>query len=152
MDDFAALKAQLDSLTGDALHAAERRALRRVGGIVRAAIKRRAPSQAGEATHGLLKAGELSVSITARVHVATDKSTVDGDVSHVDIGPGTKIAKTVANWVENGHVKRRSKKKEGPAGFVKAEPFVRPAFDETEQEAIDAYTEEMTAAVTEAMK
>jgi hypothetical protein len=150
-NEFQGVIDQLNQLDGDQMRQIQRKALRKVGEIVQTAVVAHAPEKA-EGDGGLLAPGELKASIKARVHIASDEGIASGDSSRVAIGPVGNDAQLVANWVENGHVARRGKKKEGPPRFVPAYPFVRPAFDETQQAAIDAYTESVTADVQEAMK
>jgi HK97 gp10 family phage protein len=147
-NEFSDLIAKLDSLKGDALKKAERKALTEVGQIVKTAIVERTPIQSGVA-EGILKPGELAANIKSTVHVATDLSTTRADVSRVTIGPGTAVTRSVANWVEHGHANARATKgnKTTPA-----HPFVRPALDATQQQAIDAYAATMTAEVTKALE
>lgn len=147
MDDgFSALIAKLDAVKGDALKKAQRKALKRVGEIVKAAIVPVTPVQAG-VPEGLLAPGQLKASITARVHVATDERTTTGDGDRVSIGPNTKLTRDVANFVENGHAGPKTSSKR-----TKPHPFIRPAFDSVEQAAVDAYAETMQAEITKALK
>ncbi|AEU36180.1 HK97-gp10 family putative phage morphogenesis protein [Granulicella mallensis] len=146
-NEFSDLIAKLDALKGDALKKAERKALTEVGQIVKTAIVERTPVQSGVA-EGLLKPGELAANIKAAVHIASDKSTTTGDVSSVTIGPGTAVTRSVANWVENGHANARATKGKKTTD---PHPFIRPAQDATQQQAIDAYAATMTAEVTKAL-
>ena len=149
MDDgFADLIAKLDAVKGDELKKAHRKALKRVGKIIQDAIVSVAPVQAG-VPEGLLEPGQLRESITTRVHIATDESTITGDNDRVTIGPNTKVTKAVANWVENGHANARAKTS---SKRTKPHPFVRPSFDAVEQTAIDAYAETMTIEVKKALE
>lgn len=155
MDDHAALMAKLESLKGPALQKAERKALGKVGDLVKGAAKRRAPSQAGEHAGGRLKPGELAASIKARVHIATDEGALGGDVSNVVISPVGRGVVGIASAVENGHVMvAGGKKGKGGrvVGHVPAYPFMRPAADETEAEAITTYAETMSEEIAEAME
>ena len=149
MDDFQALKAKLDGLSGEIRIKAERKSLRAVGDLFQTAIIELAPEQS-ETSHGDLPPGALKASIKARVHVSTDEGVTTGDVSKVTIGPG-RSTEYVANWVENGHAGRRSATREGPARNVPAHPFVRPAFDANEDKAVDLYAETMAAEIEKAM-
>lgn len=147
-NEFSDLIAKLDSLKGDALKKAERKALTEVGEIVQTAIVERTRIHSGVA-EGILAPGELAASIKATVHIATDLSTTKGDVSRVMIGPSTAATRSVANWLENGHANPRATKgnKNTPAY-----PFIRPAQDATQQQAIDTYAATMTAEVTKALE
>lgn len=147
-NEFADLQQNLAALKGETLKRAERKALTRVGQIVKAAIVERTPVQSG-VPEGLLAPGELAASIRASVHIANDEGTTVGDTSRVTIGPGTAKTRTVANWVENGHANPRAKK---GLQHTPAHPFVRPAQDATEQQAIEAYAETMAAEVQKAME
>jgi HK97 gp10 family phage protein len=144
-NDLAALKAQLDAINGPALQAAERVALRQVGVLIRDAVIERAPVRT-EYDGGDLQPGDLKRKITARVHIATDTSVLSGDSSRVTIAPTADVA-YIARFVEDGHVNRPGSK----TANTPAHPFVRPAFDETQQAAIDLYTQVMTDAITAAL-
>ncbi len=149
MDDFQALKAKLDGLSGETRVKAERKSLRAVGDLFKTSIIELAPEQSAT-PHGDLAPGALKADIKVRVHVATEDSTTMGDTSRVTIGPG-RSTEYVANWVENGHAGRRSATREGPARNVPAHPFVRPAFDANEDKAVDLYAETMAAENEKAM-
>jgi len=147
-DEFQDLINKLTSLGGDVLQQAERTALTEVGKLVQEALVTLTPVQSG-VPEGLLKPGQLAESMKARVHIATDTSTVDkADVSRVTIGPTTQVCKDVANWIENGHINTRANKGEKRTD---PNPFIRTAQDETEEAAVETYQSIMTAAVTAAM-
>lgn len=150
-NEFQALRAKLDAARGQALKQAERKALKAVGSLVQGEIKRRAPFQAGEQSGGILKPGELAADVQVHVSVASDQATAQGNTSRVSIGPGEKT-RAVANWVENGHAGRGSAKREGPARFVPAHPYTRPAFDAVQEEATELYESVMTEEMTKALR
>lgn len=145
--DFADLIAKLDAVNGEALKQAQRKALKRVGEIVKTAIVERAPERT-EATPGsnALPPGALKADIRATVHISRDEKAAT-DTSRVTIGPGKKTAH-VARWVENGHANPRARKgkKNTPA-----HPFVRPAADASERQALEEYEAIMTAEITKVM-
>ena len=147
-NEFSALIAKLDAVKGDALKQAERKALTEVGQIVKTAIVERTRVQSG-VPEGILKPGELAASIKATVHIASDEATTKGDVSRVTIGPNSQATRSVANWIENGHVNARATTGEKNTPPY---PFIRPAQDATQQQAVDAYAATMTAEVTKALK
>jgi len=134
-NEFSDLIAKLDAVKGDALKKAERKALTEVGQIVKGAIVERTRVQSG-VPEGILKPGELAAS-------------TKGDVSRVTIGPNSQATRSVANWIENGHVNARATTGEKNTPPY---PFIRPAQDATQQQAIDAYAATMTAEVTKALK
>lgn len=145
-DEFAELRQQLDSLKHDALAKAERKALRQVGDLINAAIVEVCPIQAG-VPEGLLEPGQLVSSFRPVVHIATDEGIASGDTSRVTIQPNTKVTRSVAAWVEDGHA--------GPHGSekrTKPHPFIRPAADSNEQKAVDLYASVMTEEITKTLK
>lgn len=145
-DDFAALRAQLDELKHDALNRAERKALRAVGELITTAIIEVCPVQAG-VPEGLLEPGQLKESFHATVHIASDENITTGDTSRVTIQPNTKVTRSVAALVEDGHLGPHASEKR-----TKPHPFVRPAADANEQKAIDLYASVMTEEITNALK
>lgn len=54
---------------------------------------------------------------------------------------------SVANWVEFGHREVGHKPGEKPLGDVPEQPFMRPAADAVEEDAIDAFVEAVDGAV-----
>jgi HK97 gp10 family phage protein len=145
-DEFAELRAQLDSLKHDALNKAERKALRQVGELITTAIVEVCPIQAGVA-EGLLEPEQLMESFRPVVHIATDEGTAGGDSSRVTVQPNTKLTRDVAKWVEDGHAGPKSN-----SPRTKPHPFVRPAADAIEQKAIDTYASVMTEEITKALQ
>jgi len=144
-DEFAALRAKLDELKHDALNRAERKALRQVGELITTAIADICPVQAG-VPEGLLEPGQLKESFAPVVHIASDEGIASGDTSRVTVQPSTKVTRSVAGWVEDGHAPPKPDSKRTPP-----HPFVRPAADATEQKAIDLYTSVMTEEITNAL-
>ena len=138
----------MNALSGDALHQAERKALTEVGLLVQETIVTLTPVQSGVA-EGILAPGQLAASIKARVHIAQDKQVISGDTSRVTIGPNTEVTRSVANWVESGHINARATKGEKR---TEPNPFIRTAQDETEEAAVSTYQSIMTAAITAAME
>ena len=147
-NDFQSLIDQLNAVSGDALHRAQREALTEVGKLITEAVVTLTPVQAGK-PEGLLQAGELADAIKPRVHIATDEQTASGDTSRVTVAPTTTVTRDVANWIENGHVNARAK-----TGAKRTDPypFISQAKDEVEDAAIETYAAIMTAAVKKVMK
>jgi HK97 gp10 family phage protein len=146
MDDLQALKNKLDALDGELLQAAERKALKAVGDLIQEAIVAKAPERTDDETGGLLAPGELKASIKSHVHVAADAGTLSGKTSNVVIAPSGP-AYPVARWVEYGHANRPGSKRPN----TPAHPFIRNAFDEVQQAAVDLYAETMATAIKEAI-
>jgi hypothetical protein len=137
-----------------------RKALRAGGEVVQAAIVERAP----ERTEGLggnsdnpaydLPVGALKSDV--EIHVGRDKKT---NSFAVFIGPG-RYTKFVATMVEYGHNMVRggrlfnwNKRGKGKhLGFVAAHPFVRPAFESSQDEAIEAIEQSIAADILKKVK
>ena len=146
-DGFEELIQKMKSLTGEQLEKANRSALKQVGIVIRDAIRERAPVLKGdEGGATSLKPGELKRDIRIGIHIAKDAV----DTNRARVGPGKKT-RHVAGWVENGHMARRSKKKEGPARFVPAHPFIRPAAEAVEGIARAVYRNEMVDEIARVM-
>jgi HK97 gp10 family phage protein len=143
-DDFQALRAKLETLKRDALVAAERKALREVGTIIRDAIVENCPEQAGK-PEGLLEVGELKGSFRASVRIASDQAAAQGKEDTVVVQPNTQVCKDVALWVERGHAGPTPDSKR-----TKPKPFIREAQDAIEQKAIDTYASVMTEEISKA--
>lgn len=142
----------LQALPGETRKKALRKSLGAMGKVVEAAIKVRAPFQAGEYAGGKLKPGELSQGFKTNVHIAKDaNATTDQD--YVEIGPNKNVD-FVARFVEDGHATRpRTKESKRPrVDRVQPHPFVRPAFDATKDEALAVLEETMAAEIQKAFK
>jgi len=137
---------ELDGATGERIL---RKALRAGGEVVQAAIVERAPVR----TEGLggnsanpaydLPAGALKSDI--EVHVTKDKETNSFAV-YIGSGKYTKFVATLQeyghNMVSGGRLFNWRKRGKGRhLGFVPARPFVRPAWDESQDAAIEAIEE-----------
>ncbi len=144
--DFVRLLGQLDSLKRETVAKAQRKALTRVGRIVCDAIVAVTPEQAG-VPEGLLEVGELRAHIKASVRVAKDESLAIGGIDRVIVGPNTSVTKSVAGWVEYGHAGPKDGSPRTPP-----HPFIRPAFDAVETEAVEAYAETLTAEIEKAVR
>jgi hypothetical protein len=145
MDDLEALKARLDAVNNVALRRAERKALTAVGDKYLLAIGVRAPVKAKDEKGGDLAPGALREGFRAHVHVPTDAR--PSEVPRVIVAPTPEVY-YVARFVEDGHA---LVKKGREIGHVPAYPFVRPAADAAEEEAMEIYTSTMTEAIQEAM-
>ncbi len=143
-DDFAALLKKIDTLKRETVVAAERKALREVGTIIRDAIVENCPEQAGK-PEGLLDVGELKGSFRASVRIASDQAAAQGKEDTVVVQPNTQVCKDVALWVERGHAGPTADSKR-----TKPKPFIRDAQDAIEQKAIDRYTSVMTEEIQKA--
>lgn len=143
-DDFAALRAKLQSLANEKRVAAERKALRETGKVIVNAITEVCPVQAGEA-EGLLSPGQLRESFRAYVRIATDGKAADGVEDTVTVTPGTKVTRDVARWVEHGHAGRTPKAKR-----TKPHPFIRPAQDGVAAQAQETFATVMAAELKKA--
>lgn len=112
-----------------------RRAIREGGRVMQAAITQMAPERPDLPSGTALPVGALRGDIELRVSQAQD-----GSVSAF-IGPG-KYTAHVARWVEYGHEQSGGEKRliggklEGK--FVPAHPFIRPAFELSQGEALAA--------------
>jgi HK97 gp10 family phage protein len=143
-DDFAKLRAKLQSLANEQRIAAERKALRAAGKVIVNAITEICPEQAGE-PEGLLAPGVLRESFRAYVRIASDGKSADGEADTVTVLPNTQVCKDVAGWVERGHAGRTPNAKR-----TRPNPFIRPAQDACAQQAIDTFTSVMTAEIKKA--
>lgn len=112
-----------------------RRAIREGGKVMQAAITQMAPQRPDVPSGTALPVGALRGDIELRV-----RQDQDGAVSAF-IGPG-KYTAHVARWVEYGHEQSGGEKRliggklEGK--FVPAHPFIRPAFELSQGEAMAA--------------
>ena len=88
-----------------------------------------------------VRTGELKAALVKHVHVDTRKGTVEADV-----GFSGKHA-MIADAVEYGHniVTHRPELK--TVGFASAHPFMRPAFDASKEQAVEAFA----ASIAESM-
>ncbi len=150
--EFDEIRATFQSLLGENHRKMQRKALKKVGGLMVNAIKRRAPSQAGEYAGGVLKPGELAASIKQHVHVPTDEQVLAGKPSGVVVAPAGRVY-GIATAIEYGHANVRGKKR-GPQtrhGSTPAHPFIRPAFDATRAEAEELYEASLVEDIQKAM-
>lgn len=156
---FAELQEALDSLTGTQRKTIERKALRRVGKIVQKAVQEHAPIRPDLPSGTALPIGALKDDIEYRIHLATDP--ID-DNSIVTVTPGKKTAHA-ADWVENGHalVAGGYSKVDGKGGrrgpgkvigHVQPHPFIRPAADSIEGEAVEAFQETLAEEIQKVME
>jgi HK97 gp10 family phage protein len=143
-DDFQALRAKLDALKRNAVVAAERKALRATGEVIRDAIVEVCPAQAGK-PEGLLEVNELKESFRSYVRIASDQAAAQGKEDTVVVQPNTQVCKDVALWVERGHAGPTPDSKR-----TKPKAFIRPAQDAIEQKAIDTYASVMTEEIQKA--
>ncbi|MFC6644138.1 HK97-gp10 family putative phage morphogenesis protein [Granulicella cerasi] len=143
-DDFQQLRAKLDRLKRDALVAAERKALRSTGEVIREELMTLAPEQAGKA-EGLLAVGELKASFRSYVRIARDDKAASGTEDTVVVMPNTKVTRDVLGWLERGHAGRTK-----DANRTNPRPFVRAAQDAVETKAVDTYREVMTSEIKKA--
>ena len=139
VEGLSELQAKLDQLSTKQADTAIRNALKAGAEIERAAISERAPIK--DTTGGSLPDGALANDIVIRV-----KRSAAGFLYAV-VGPDTYTA-FVARMVEYGHRLVRggrsrllaNGKTKGPGtqvGTVPAYPFIRPAFESTQQEVLD---------------
>lgn len=145
---FAGLQAKLQELGGEKMRRAQRKALKRVGDLMKDAIVESAGTNLAGGV-GVLGPLELRESFGVRVSVPNDEGVLKGRVSKVTIGPRGRTAKLIAADVEYGHGNPRAKK--GKAETPE-HPFIRPAFDATEAKALAAYEEDMSTFVEKAAK
>ena len=144
--ELADLKAKLDAANGQALRDAERKALTAMGKLVQGAISEKAPERT-KYDGGDLKPGELKAGFKVSVHIASDSATINSsDNSRVTIAPKADIAH-VARFVEDGHANPPGSKTENTPGH----PYVRPAFEETQEQAVEIYVSTLTEALQKAL-
>ena len=150
-DGFKELQQKLQALRGDAYVKAQRRALREVGGFIKAELVENTPVKAGTES-GLLKEGELAESIRAYVSVPSDEKVLSGATAKVTVGPSGASCKLVAHDVEYGHknIKRGKQSEKRPE--TPPHPFIRTTADQTESAAIDLYRASMTDELQKAMR
>lgn len=142
MNDLQDVIRQLEELKTGTLAKAQRKALRAVGELVQAALVEASPVSVEPNPGGLLQPGELKASWVARVHIATDESRLNSDISNVVIKP-KGAAEPVAGWVEYGH---KSGSKHTPA-----HPFIRPVYDAIQSQAEELYGSVMAEVMTKAV-
>jgi HK97 gp10 family phage protein len=137
---LSAIQAQLDGLTKEAGERAIRKALRAGAAVEKAAIEERAPVK--DVTGGILPAGALRADITVRM--SRDEQ---GTIIAI-VGPG-KLTKWVCRLVEYGHRLVRggssrvlaNGKTRGAGkvlGQVDPHPFIRPAYEASQQAVANA--------------
>lgn len=149
--DLAELQRRLEHVATDARIAAERKALRKVGKVIKDAVVERAPVRPDVPAGNALPSGALAADIHARVHIR------DGDgVSDVVIAPGKKT-QHVALWLERGHAlvrgkKSRSGKGQRTIGTVAAKPFLRPAAESSKDQAVETFVSSMSADLAQAFE
>lgn len=152
-DEFGEIRATFQKLLGENHRTMQRKALKGVGDLITNAAKRRAPARAGEyARGGELKPGELAASIKPHVHVPTDEQALAGKPSGMVVAPSGKIY-GIAVAIENGHANKRGKKggKQSSHGNTPAHPFMRPAADETRDQAEALYEASLVDDIQKAM-
>jgi HK97 gp10 family phage protein len=148
--EYDELLGRLDSLKTVTRKKALKKSLRAMGELMRDAIVAIAPEQV-ENAHGVLKPGQLKADIRVSVHVADDENAAD-DSDRVTIGPTRKTI-DIATDVEIGHSNRpRTVPRPVPrTESTPAHPFVRPAFDATEEQAVTLFQETMAAEIAKVM-
>lgn len=139
VEGLSELQAKLDQLSTKQADTAIRNALKAGAEIERAAISERAPIK--DTTGGILPDGALKNDIVVKI-----KRSQQGGLYAV-VGPDS-YTEFVAKMVEYGHRLVRggrsrllaNGKTKGPGtqvGTVDAHPFIRPAFEATQQEVVD---------------
>ena len=129
---YEALIGKLERLPREGRRRAEKKALQAVGKLIKEAEQERAPVRVSPLTPGStgLPAGALKEDIHVRVEIGEGL-----DPSTVTIGPGSKT-RHVAGFVEFGHTLVKNKK---PVGTVAADPYIRPTFESTEEQAVETF-------------
>lgn len=148
---------ELDGATGERIL---RKALRAGGEVVQAAISERAPvrtegrgGNSGNPAYDL-PPGALKSDI--QVHVTKDKETNSLAV-YIEPGRYSKFVGTMVeyghNMVQGGRLFNWNKRGKGKhVGFVPAHPFVRPAWDESQDAAIAAIEETIATEILKEVK
>lgn len=154
--DFDEVRASFRALLGENHRAHQRKALRKVGKLVKDAMKARAPVRSGEYSRGgALKPGELAASIQEHVHVPTDEQILAGKPSGVVVAPSGNLY-GLALAIEYGHAivhgGRTGKGGTVHSARVPAHPFIRPAADATREEAEATYEASMVEDIQKAMQ
>jgi HK97 gp10 family phage protein len=132
----SSLKEIFDNLSTKQREKIERKALRAGAAIEQAAITERAPEKVG--TGGILPDGALASDIGTRMSRDDDSNLI------AIVGPG-KYTRRVADWVEYGHrivtggylrqlPNGKTRGHGTETGTVEPHPFIRPAFEASQDE------------------
>jgi HK97 gp10 family phage protein len=145
---------KLQDLGDKQAKAAMRKALRAGAQVEQAAIIERAPVKVGEG--GILPEGALKNDIVIKFHTDDDGSMTAA------VGPD-KLTARVATWVEYGHrrvtggysrLDKKTGKTRGPGKAaeddVPEHPFIRPAWESTEQEVTDTICSTLVSEIEKA--
>lgn len=155
VEGLDAVQKMLDGLSKKVGDRCIRTALEAGAAIEQAAITERAPVK--DTTGGMLPDGALKSDI--EIHFKRDSNGIQTAI----VGPG-KYTAFVAGLVERGHrlvrggynrLNKNTGKSRGPGqhvGEVPEHPFVRPAFEATRQEVLEAITTTLEREVVEASK
>jgi HK97 gp10 family phage protein len=152
VEGLTELQKSLEDLGTKKAQAAIRKALKAGAAIEQAAIIERAPVKVGSG--GILPDGALKNDIVV-------KMTKDAQGNPMAVVTPDKYTAHVARWVEYGHRevqggasrKQRDGSYKGPGkhtGDVPEHPFIRPAFEATQQQVSDVMTETLITEIEKA--
>ena len=134
---FDEMQAELEALSKGLSKRTASKALRAGARVVKAAIESRVPTQLKQATGDSLPVGAMANDI----NLGNVRTIANGQSYSIDVGPG-KYTAHVARWVEYGHqlIHREAigdKGRHKPKGrdAVPAYPFLRPAWEESQEAA-----------------